>query len=261
LTQPLVLTPGRRWALVLGLPFVLAGIADGGFQCVALVGQDSYRIAPIMAPIANKVSVVGVGNGDITVVAGTGKRAVLGGVVNYSLFRPVVKWEHTATGTFLEGPNCFWIGDCGAELTLTMPAGEAVRATSGSGDVSASNLTGALNLNAGSGDITLDHLSGALILNAGSGDINGTSISATKVQANDSSGDVDLSFNRVPKDVDIDDGSGDITVAVPANVSYSVVAKASSGSTTIRVPTNPLSHNVIHLSAASGDISVVSSGP
>jgi DUF4097 and DUF4098 domain-containing protein YvlB len=122
-------------------------------------------------------------------------------------------------------------------------------------------LTGALNLNAGSGDITLDHLSGALILNAGSGDINGTSISATKVQANDSSGDVDLSFNRVPKDVDIDDGSGDITVAVPANVSYSVVAKASSGSTTIRVPTNPLSHNVIHLSAASGDISVVSSGP
>ena len=246
MAEPLALTTGRRWALLLGLPIVLATIADGGFQCVALVGQDTYRVAPITAPLGNKVS-VGVGNGDITVVPGAGKRAVLTGVVNYSLFRPVVKWEHTATATFLDGPNCFWV--------------EAVRATSGSGDVSASNLTGALNLNAGSGDITLDHLSGPLVLSAGSGDINGTSISATNVQANDSSGDVDLSFNRVPTDVDIGDGSGDITVAVPANVSYSVVAKASSGSTNIGVPTNPLSHNVIHLSAASGDISIVPSGP
>jgi hypothetical protein len=260
MTQPLVLTPGRRWSLVLGLPFVLAAIADGGFQCVALVGQDTYRIAPIMAPIGNKVS-VGVGNGDIKVVPGTGKRAVLRGVVNYSLFRPVVKWEHTATGTILVGPNCFWVGNCGAELTLAVPAGEAVRATSTSGDVSARNLTGALDLDDASGDIMLNYVSGPLVLSASSGDITGAYISATKVQANDSSGDIDLSFDHVPKDIDIGDGSGDITVAVPANVSYSVVAKASSGSTNIGVPTNPLSHNVIHLIAASGDISVVASGP
>jgi hypothetical protein len=259
-TEPLALTTGRRWALLLGLPFVLGAIGFGGLDYVALVGQDSYRIQPITAPVANKVT-AGVSNGDITVVPGTGKRAVLSGRVNYSLVRPVVKWEHTAAGTFLVGPNCFWAGECGAELTLAVPADETVHATSGSGDVIASNLTGALNLNAGSGDIKLEHLSGPLVLNAGSGDINGTSISATKVQANDSSGDVDLSFNRAPTDVDISDGSGDITVAVPANVSYSVVAKASSGSTNIGVPTNPLSHDVIHLSAASGDISVVPSGP
>jgi hypothetical protein len=259
LTQPLVLTPGRRWALVLGVPFVLAAIVDGGFQCVALVGQDSYRIAAIMAPIANKVS-VGVGNGDITVVPGTGKRAVLSGVVKYSLFRPVVKWEHTATGTFLVGPNCFWAGNCGAELTLATPAGEAVHATSSSGDVNARNLTGALDLQDASGDIVLNYVSGPLVLSASSGDITGSYISATKVQANDSSGDVDLSFDRAPHDVDVSDASGDITVAVPANVSYSVVAKAGSGSTNINVPTNPLSHNVIHLSDDSGDINVVPSG-
>jgi hypothetical protein len=259
LTQPLVLTPGRRWALLIGLPFVLAAIVDGGFQCVALVGQDSYRIAPIPAPVANKVS-VGVGNGDITVVPGTGKRAVLSGVVNYSLFRPVVKWEHTASGTFLVGPNCSWVGMCGAALTLATPAGEAVRATSGSGDVSARNLTGALDLEDSSGDIIVGYVSGPLVLSASSGDITGTNISATKVQANDSSGDVDLSFDRAPDDVDVSDASGDITVAVPANVSYSVVAKAYSGSSNINVPTNPLSHNVIHLSDDSGDISVVPSG-
>ncbi len=259
MTQPLVLTPGRRWALVLGLPFVLAAIVDGGFQCVALVGQDTYRLEPITAPIANKVS-VGVGNGDITVVPGTGKRAVLSGVVNYSLFRPVVKWQHTATGPFLVGPNCFWAGNCGAELTLTTPAGEAVRATSGSGNVSARNLTGALDLEDASGDIVLNYVSGPLVLSASSGDITGTDISASKVKANDSSGDVDLSFDRAPHDVDVSDASGDISVAVPANVSYAVVAKADSGSSNVNVPTNPLSHNVIHLSDDSGDINVVPSG-
>ena len=259
MTDRLVLTTGRRWALVVGLPFVLVAIVDGGFQCVSLVGQDSYRIAPIMAPVANKVS-VGVGNGDITVAPGTGKRAVLSGVVNYSLFRPVVKWQHTPTGPFLVGPNCFWVGNCGAELTLDVPAGEAVRATSGSGNVSARNLTGALDLEDSSGDILLNYVSGPLVLSASSGDITGTFISATKVNANDSSGDVDLSFDRAPHNVQVSDASGDITVAVPANVSYSVVAKAGSGSSNINVPTNPLSHNVIHLSDDSGDINVVPSG-
>jgi hypothetical protein len=260
LTEPLALTTGRRWALVLGLPFVLGAIGYGGLSYVALVGQDSYRLQPIVAPIGDNVS-VGVGNGDITVGPGTGKRAVISGRVNYSLVRPVVKWDHSATGTNLVGPNCFWVGDCAAELKLAVPDSEAVRATSGSGNVSASNLTGALNLNAGSGDLLLDHLSGSLVLSAGSGNITGANISATKVQANDSSGDVDLSFTRPPDDVDVSDGSGDITVAVPADVSYSVVANASSGSTDIRVPTNPASHNVIHLSADSGDISVVPSAP
>jgi hypothetical protein len=259
LAQPLVLSPGRRLALVLGVPFVLAAIVDGGFQCVSLVGQDSYRIAAITAPIANKVS-VGVGNGDITVVPGTGKRAVISGVVNYSLFRPVVKWDHTATGTFLVGPNCFWAGNCGAELTLSTPAGEAVRATSSSGNVNARNLTGALDLQDASGDIVLNYVSGPLVLSASSGDITGTDLSATKVQANDSSGDVDLSFDSAPHEVDVSDASGDITVAVPANVSYSVVAKAGSGSSNVNVPTNPLSHNVIHLNDDSGDINVVPSG-
>jgi len=260
LTEPLVLSAGRRWALVLGLPFVLGAIGYGGLNFVALVGQDSYRLQPITAPISNKVS-VGVGNGDITVVPSSGKRAVVSGVVHYSLFRPVVKWDHTATRTFLVGPNCFWAGSCGAELTLAVPARDAVRATSGSGNVSARGLTGALDLDDGSGDIQLDYVSGPLVLSDSSGDITGTYISATRVQANDSSGDVDLSFTRPPDDVDVSDASGDITVAVPAKVSYSVVANADSGSTDIRVPTNPLSHNVIHLSDDSGDISVVPSGP
>jgi len=260
LTERLALTTGRRWALVLGLPFVLGTIGYGGLNYVALVGQDSYRIQPIIAPISNNVA-VGVGNGDITVVPSSGNQAVLSGRVNYSLIRPVLKWENTATGTFLAGPNCFWAANCGAELTLAAPIGEAVRATSASGNVSARNLTGALDLNDDSGDVLVDHVSGPLVLSASSGDIRGTYISATKVEAHDDSGDIDLSFDRPPNQVDVSDDSGNITVAVPGNVQYSVVAKTYSGPRNIGVPTNPASHNVIHLSDDSGDISVVPSGP
>ena len=55
MTEPLALTPGRLWALVLGLPFVLGAIGYTGLHYVALVGQDSYRLQPIVAPIAKEV--------------------------------------------------------------------------------------------------------------------------------------------------------------------------------------------------------------
>jgi hypothetical protein len=259
-TKPLALTTGRRWALVLGLPFVLGAIGYSGLDYVALVGQDSFRVQAITAPIANTVT-VGVSDGDITVLPSNTKRAVISGRVNYSLVRPVVKWEHTATGVFLAGPDCIWAGQCGAELTLRVPVGEAVNATSGSGNVKADNLTGSLDLGSGSGNVELGHVSGPLVLSAGSGNISGSYISSTKIEAKDSSGNVDLSFDRPPGAVDISDGSGNVTLKVPTNVSYRVVATASSGSTSIRVPTNPSSHNVIHLTASSGNISVVPSGP
>ena len=260
MTERLVLTPGRRWALVIGLPFVLAAIGYTGLDYVSLVGQDSYRLQPIMAPAGNKVT-VGVGDGNITVLATTGRQAIVTGTVNYSLVKPVLKWEHKSNGSYLAGPTCFWVVSCGAELTLAAPVGEAVGASSGSGNLTATNLTGAVNLNAGSGDIRLDQLSGALVLSDSSGNISGTELSGSKASVDDGSGNVDLSFERPPEMVTVSDASGNIRVALPANISYDISADASSGSTDVRVPTNPQSHHVIRLRAGSGNITVVPSEP
>ena len=106
---------------------------------------------------------MGVGNGDITVgPSGDSDQAHLSGVVSYSIFRPAVHWRATATGTFLEGPSCSWLGNCSAELNLTVPARQAVKASSGSGNVSAANVDGALTLSAGSGDVSVERVSGRL---------------------------------------------------------------------------------------------------
>ena len=102
---------------------------------------------------------MGVGNGDIT-VGPSGDDQAISGVVSYSIFRPAVHWRATATGTFLEGPSCSWLGNCSAELNLTVPAGQAVKASSGSGNVSAANVDGALTLSAGSGDVSVERVSG-----------------------------------------------------------------------------------------------------
>ena len=109
--------------------------------------------------------------------------------------------------------------------------------------------------------MSVERASGALDLGSGSGDITGGGLSATSVNANVGSGDVDLSFTQPPAQVRVTASSGDVTVAVPANVSYAVDVSTSSGTPDVGVPTNSASHHVIHLTAGSGNVSVVPARP
>lgn len=97
------------------------------------------------------------------------------------------------------------------------------------------------------------------MLSTGSGDINASGLRSTKVGANDGSGDVDLEFSRAPDEVEISDSSGNITVTVPAGVSYHVVARTSSGNTDVAVDNDPSSPRFINLSDGSGNITVARS--
>jgi hypothetical protein len=260
LTNTLILNRPRRWCLALGAPVALALVAYGGLIYVGLVGQDSFRVDTSVTPIGGKIS-VGIGSGDISVGPSRDGQAHLNGVVSYSIVRPSVHWHSTAAGTFLDGPNCNWLGNCGAVLTVTLPAEQAVNASSGSGNVHAFGVGGGLTLYSGSGDVSVERASGPLDLGAGSGDITATGLSGAKVGANVGSGDVDLSFNRPPSRVTVTASSGDITVALPSNVSYAVDASTSSGSSHIGVPTSSSSPRVIHLTAGSGNVDVIPSQP
>ncbi len=178
-------------------------------------------------------------------------------MVNYSLLRPHLSVTSTAAGVVLSGPNCFWVGNCGAAITLAVPSGETVKASSGSGDVTATGLGGALSLSAGSGNITASRVSGALVLDDSSGDISATDVGSARARVYAGSGDVDLSFSRPPDEVTVTDSSGNITVAVPAGVAYNVTADASSGTDEVKVPTDPSSDRRLVLDAGSGNIQVV----
>jgi hypothetical protein len=256
-TSTLTLDRRRVLALAIGVPVALVLVAYGGLLYVGLIGQDNFRVQTSVTAVGGKVS-MSVGNGNISVVPSHDGQAHVSGVVSYTLFRPSVQWETTANGTVLEGPSCNWLGNCGAELTLAVPPGHDVNASSGSGDVGASRVGGgALTLSSGSGNVSVDRAAGPLDLSAGSGDISGTGLSGPRVNANDGSGDVSLSFTRPPSEVRVSAGSGDIRVELPTNVSYHVEVTAYSGTPSISVPTDSSSPRVIHLVADSGNVEVV----
>ena len=252
----LPVTPARLLALAIGVPVVSAVIGYTSLSYVALAGQDSYRVQPGTAPPAAMFSAA-IGSGDISIGPSPDRRTHLAGVVNYSLVRPSLSVTTTGAGVVLSGPNCFWVGNCGAEIILAVPSGEAVKASSGSGNVTVKGVGSALSLSVGSGNITAAHLSGALVLKDSSGDIAATALASARVRAYAGSGNVNLSFSRPPDELTISDSSGDITVTVPAGVAYDVTADASSGTDEVKVPTDPSSRRRLHLDAGSGNILVL----
>lgn len=259
MSAPIALNPSRRWALAIGLPFVLVAIGFGALNYVSLVAEDSYRVPATTVPGTGEVT-LGVGSGDVAVSPSRDRRSEYSGKVYYSLIKPKLHWQPSSDGAVLAGgPNCFWIGNCGVTLRLSVPPSRAVHASSGSGDVDVSGLTGAVRVGDGSGDVVADNLSGSVRLSDGSGNITGTGLASLRVRASDGSGNVRLSFTKPPEQVRVTDSSGNITVAVPAGVAYYVVAKASSGSTHVDVPQDSRSPRTIYLSDGSGNITVVPS--
>jgi DUF4097 and DUF4098 domain-containing protein YvlB len=76
------------------------------------------------------------------------------------------------------------------------------------------------------------------------------------VVGSDGSGDITLTFSRVPRQVRIENGSGNITLVLPRGASYQVDARSLSGNVGVGVKTRPSAASVITATAGSGDISI-----
>jgi hypothetical protein len=77
------------------------------------------------------------------------------------------------------------------------------------------------------------------------------------VVARNNSGDISLTFTKVPRQVNVTDSFGDITLVLPPGpANYRVTTRNSFGSTTVSVPQSPTALNVITASNNSGDITI-----
>jgi hypothetical protein len=270
----LPLTPGRLVALALGVPVVLALIGWAGFSTVALADQAGVRVHLSVAD--GQRTQVTIDNPDATIHPGPGGRIWVSGTLRGSLARPTFSWRSTAAGLALRSRCWAPTGFCSLNYDITVPAGRPLAVSDGSGnlnaggfggrvwlsdgsgDLNASGLAGTISLNDGSGDITASGLTGDRVrVSDGSGDIVVTGLAATDVTGNDSSGGLTLRFTKVPRRVDVTDGSGDITLMLPPGpTSYHVNAQSSSGSTTISVKRSLSSPYLIVASDNSGDITI-----
>jgi DUF4097 and DUF4098 domain-containing protein YvlB len=132
---------------------------------------------------------------------------------------------------------------CGQDVTVLVPAGFTVVASSSAGDVRASGLAGVLQLHSSAGDVK------------------GTGLQSAQVSASSSAGDVSITFAAVPLVVDATSSAGDVTVRVPGTVAYHVKsAHTSAGDSHVGVRQDDTSTHIITATSSAGDVTIEPTG-
>lgn len=274
MTSPMPMTRARRVALVLGLPVVLAFIGALAFNAIALADQVTYHVHRSFAAGAGPIR-VSVDNADASYHPAPGRRISVTGTLRGSLARPSFTWQATPGNLALHTQCRVPTGDCTEGFDITVPAGRRRRLSDssgdlhvsnfsghltlsdGSGDIGASGLSGVVSLTDGSGDIDASRLSGVLSFADGSGDIAVAGLAGTDVTAKGGSGDITLTFTKVPRRVDVTDATGDVDLVLPhGSARYQVQASSQAGTTSVSVPRTTSPAHVIVVSAGSGDITI-----
>ena len=268
------MTTARRVVLAVGLPLALALIGWASFTAIALADVASYPVH-ISVPAGGQTRLT-IDRADAIVRPGASDQISVNGTLRGSLARPTFGWRSSAAGLTLHSHCWSWAGWCSLGYSVTAPAGLPLTVTDGAGDLNASGFGGHVTLSSGGGDITASRLSGAVELSSGAGDITAsgldgsvrlsdgsgniyvTGLAVTDVVGDDGSGDITLTFTRVPRLVNVTGESGNITLVLPPGpTAYQVDAHASSGNTSVSVKTSPSSPYVITVSDGTGNITIV----
>jgi len=239
---------------VLALLFSVCAAVQVAGWTIGAVEQTRHQVIP--GPV-DKLS-VNAGEGDVTVVRelSDAPYVTIDSTVKGSIHAPVLRAVKDGATVRIDG-NCPYItfGPCRARIVIRVPAATEVDVRSGSGDVTASGLTGRVELETGSGDVNADALSGQADLHTSSGDVNVRGLSGD-AELRTGSGDVNASFRQAPRNVDASTASGDVGVLVPEGEAYRVEADSGSGEQALDVRTDPASTRIIRAQTSSGDVTV-----
>lgn len=256
MTTRLPMTRGRWLALVIGVPLALAFIGWTGVSEVAFAGIGSYRVR-LDVPVRGPEVRLGLGSGNASITQAAGDRLRVSGKASYSIVRSTVIWRSTASGAAVSTQCHFLTGVCGFDFQVVLPADRPTSINDGSGDITLRGLSGRLSASNGSGNMNGSALSGPVSLEDGSGDIVVGGLTSADVTASDNSGNITLTFTKVPDRVHVSDGSGDVRLVLPRGKTlYRVSATASSGNRVVTVLTSSASRHVIKVTDGSGNVSV-----
>jgi hypothetical protein len=270
----LPMTPGRRAALLVGVPVCVALVAATGLSLAADLGTASFPVHYTFPASATRFA-VSAGGGQLTLRQAATDRATLTGTAHYSLVRP----HPTATvsgGVTSYDYRCpMPFGNCGLDATVVVPAGLPAAASTGGGNaavigttgtvslntgggqVTADNVSGTVSLSTGGGDITVDKASGPLTLNTSGGQIQASAVRSADVTAGSGGGDITIVFTAVPRDVRVSTAGGNITIVVPSgSTEYHVTDSTAGGNKDVTVRQNTSSANVITATSGGGDITI-----
>ncbi|MEV5708606.1 DUF4097 family beta strand repeat-containing protein [Actinoallomurus sp. NPDC052274] len=180
---------------------------------------------------------VDIGPGDLSVTAGGTGGVTVDQTLKWATRKPHVQATWEGTTLRLKGACVSWGQfsglSCSVGLQIRVPAGVALRATSTSGAVAATGLTGPVRLSTTSGVVSMRNLTGPVWARASSGVIEGIGLRSGRVDAALSSGALDLTFAAAPQEVTARARSGALSVFVPPGQRYHVTTKSSFGDPSI----------------------------
>ncbi|HVA66822.1 MAG TPA: DUF4097 family beta strand repeat-containing protein [Elusimicrobiota bacterium] len=175
----------------------------------------------------------------------------------------------------------FWQADrCRAKISVDVPAGAAVMASAGEGDVDASGLAAGANIHVGSGNILLKGVSGALMVHDGRGLVSG-SVDSPQVDAavGDGSvaltgltgsaavkvgnGNVRLAWAKAPKmgSAAVKSGHGDVVLEFPPGTTMHASLVSGLGRTVNEIGDAPGAPFSVSVSAGLGNVIIKKAGP
>ena len=143
----------------------------------------------------------------------------------------------------------------------------------GSGDVRVSDIEGELSVDTGSGPVEVSKFKGdVLSVDTGSGQVTGTGVQASEISIETGSGDIRLSGLTAPRlsfetgsggvsadlrgpirTLDVETGSGDVSITAPASLGAQVEIETSSGGVETDFPLQVTRHASDHLVGQIGD--------
>jgi hypothetical protein len=252
----LPMTPGRRLWLAIGLPVGLVLIGWIGFNLVALIGQAQYPVSQAIPASAHRVT-VNVGQGNVHLQGTTGDQARLTGTAHYTLVRPRLTTRVTTAGTDFGYDCTFPVGNCGLDVTVSVPRARPASVRTGGGGAPLPDTARAGAQTTDGGNVLAQRVSGNLTLTTDGGDITASAITAPRVTAHTSGGNVTVVFARVPANVTVSTDGGDITIVVPPGPTHYRLTEHTTGGTAHgQIPTDSSSPNVITATTSGGNITI-----
>jgi hypothetical protein len=255
-------SPARRTVLVVGLPLVaLLCLAGAVNVSVYLRVVDPVDISYDLAAGARVA--IDISRAQLTVRASQDGRVHVSGHGSYVGAKPTLAADTSGGLTAITESGCAtgWFERCWLDVTVALPAPLPLRVHSGIGSISASGLSGPLDLVTTFGDIDTTGTRGRLDLRSIGGTVRAFAVTSDQVRIATRSGDVELTFLRPPNSVRATTAHGNVGVGVPVQgVSYRVDVRAAHGRTdTASVPSDPRSRRTITVQATDGNATVVPS--
>jgi hypothetical protein len=272
-TRELLMTPGRRIILLLGVPVSLALLVWTCYAIISKSAQGSYTVSYSPVRISGGLA-MNVNGGDLTLQGGvtpsaaqfTGTGTVWYGLT-YSGQRPALATAQTASGTRINF-GCLDY-NCALSSTVDVPPQVPVTVTSNGGNITATGISDA-TLQTGGGNLTVDGLTGNVSLNTDAnpngpgsgGNISGTA-AAQNITADTGGGSIDLQLSTPPANLNVTTEGGNVTLQLPGGYSYHVdnISAPSAEVTgpnpyTITVNTSSSSQYHITVNAAGGAVTI-----